>query len=101
MISTVNGTFQYRRPLVKKASSIIRKNSKITSWVDGAPEAAGWASGQTSESGSPRPPASPGPAHTAGNSNFTAKTTVNEDDNIEVGLLFVLGQSLSKLRGKV
>jgi hypothetical protein len=74
---------------------------KITSWVDGVPEAAGWASGRTNESGSPRPLASPGPAGTAENSNFAAKTTVNEDDNIGVCLLFVIGQSLTKLRGKV
>ncbi len=69
--------------------------------MDGVPEAAGWASGQKNESGSPRPLASPGPAHTAGNSNFKAKTTVNEDDNIGVCLLFVIGKSMSKLRGKV
>ncbi len=54
---------------------------KITSWVDGVPVAAGWASGQTNESGSPRLLASPDPAGTAGNSNFTAKTTVNKDDS--------------------
>jgi hypothetical protein len=46
---------------------------KITSWVDGAPEAAGWASGQKSESGSPRLLALPGPAGTAGKFKFRSK----------------------------
>jgi hypothetical protein len=90
--------FLVQKIIIEKASSIIRKISKITSWVDGVPVAAGWASGQRNESGSPRPLASPGPVGTAGNSNFAAKTTVNEDDNLGVCLLFFIGQSLSKLR---
>jgi hypothetical protein len=71
--SSVKFIFLVQKIIVKKASSLIRKNSKITSWVDGVPIAAGWASGQKSESGSPRLLASPGPAGAAGKFKFHSK----------------------------